>query len=164
MLYLMPATRRHARLIGPHLRPADKQEIQAVTGEDPVAALYHAIDLTPEPWTVMLDRTPVGMGGVVPNEPGVGIGWLVGTPAMTANPSEFARAGAYFLEQVFRPFEIVTNYIDIRNTVHIRWLRWLGCEFHEVIPMGPESRPFRRFTLVPSRCRHAGGYSDPRDR
>jgi hypothetical protein len=165
MLYTIPGSRRHLRRLSPFLRSADVAEIQAATGETPLDALTRSFDACyPCVETVMLNGVPVGMCGYrcVDNTDDVGEIWLVGTPAMTQNFRDFARASLDVFERFTRWFDVVTNVVDVRNVVHMRWLEWLGCAFGDTYYLGPEKRPFRRFfySHVYSRSRRCRRPSD----
>lgn len=45
------------------------------------------------------------------------------------------------------PFALLTNYVDARNAVSIRWLRWLGFEIEPAAPFGIHGLPFHRFSM-----------------
>jgi len=86
------------------------------------------------------------MFGVVP-EGKFGTVWLLGTDEIFTHASrDFLRLSKEWLSEVSAPFESVGNLVDARNTVHIRWLEWLGFEFIGVqSEFGVEKRPFLEF-------------------
>jgi hypothetical protein len=61
----------------------------------------------------------------------------------------FLRASRQIVEEWQRDFPRLHNYTDARNTVHHRWLRWLGFTFtarHETF--GPLGLPFYEFVRI----------------
>ena len=69
--------------------------------------------------------------------------WMVSTPAINEHASSFAPVSRVMIETVNSYYPFLTNYIDARNTRHIRWLKWLGFEqLRRIDKFGPESRPF----------------------
>jgi hypothetical protein len=48
-------------------------------------------------------------------------------------------------------YPVLRNYVDQRNTVSIRWLRWLGFRMGEPAVMGAARVPFVPFEMS-ARC------------
>ena len=66
------------------------------------------------------------------------------TPAILDFPLTFAREAKRFIES--RTERVLWNYVDKRNTVHIKLLKFLGFTLlEEEIPFGPNQLPFIRF-------------------
>jgi hypothetical protein len=89
-----------------------------------------------------------GMFGVVPQADGSGVVWLLGSDELVAPPlsRQFLRECKQHLAVMERAYTQLWNHIDERNTVHRRWLEWLGFEFYKRIPeYGHERRPFLEF-------------------
>jgi hypothetical protein len=89
------------------------------------------------------------MFGAVPCSDLDGDVWLLGTDALATRPlaGQFLRQSRFWLTALHEGCApILHNVIDARNTLHIRWLQWLGFTFikrHEVF--GVEGRPFLEF-------------------
>jgi hypothetical protein len=146
MLSIILANRRHCRLLSPFLRAADAAEI-AAHGHTPLESLALGLRTSSPCYTVLSDRWPCAMFGVVPHG-NVGIVWMLGSELLIARPSEFARCSLEFADRLFRPFDVVANLVDLRNTVHIRWLEWLGCTFHKSETTIIGGHPFGRFSCA----------------
>ena len=69
--------------------------------------------------------------------------WMLTTPAIHDYPVHFAREAKRFIES--RPEPYLWNYVDKRNTVHIKLLKFLGFKLHEEVKFGPNNLPFIRF-------------------
>lgn len=139
--------------IGMRLREADLREMQAVQGAhvDPVEALRYGIEVSYFPFVATLDDAPVCVFGAVPepHDPRFGCVWMMGTDAITTHPKTFLRHSKEYLEKVAEPFDLLWNCVDKRNTVHIRWLKWMGFTFLREIPQVGELRlPFLEFVKV----------------
>ena len=65
------------------------------------------------------------------------------TPAILDFPLTFAREAKRFIES--RTERVLWNYVDKRNTVHIKLLKFLGFTFLEEVPFGPNQLTFIRF-------------------
>ncbi len=132
----------------PRLRVADMQEIQAGSGKDIEVSLREGAEQSAPSCTIIGNNGFVaGMFGVVP-EGDYGRVWMVGSDELTRPPlsRQFIRECRSFLSVMERPYKTIGNVIDERNTLHVRWLKWLGFEFVERIPnYGVEGRPFLEF-------------------
>ena len=69
--------------------------------------------------------------------------WMLTTSAILDFPVTFARESKRFIES--RTESVLWNYVDKRNTVHIKLLKFLGFTLLEEIPFGPNQLPFIRF-------------------
>ena len=69
--------------------------------------------------------------------------WMLTTPAILDFPVTFAREAKRFIES--RTESVLWNYVDKRNIVHIKLLKFLGFQFFEEVPFGPNQLPFIRF-------------------
>ena len=133
------------------LRVADKQEIQAIVGGDAdlVAIVAAGAHVSVPVVTIVGNKGYVaGMFGVVPQPDGSGCVWLVGTDELVSPPlsRQFIRECRTFAAQLERGYTRLHNVMDERNTIHRRWLEWLGFEFFNRIPeYGVERRPFLEF-------------------
>lgn len=130
--YVRQTVRGDINYLAPRLRPADRQEIEAVTGkkDQEEASLlkgYETSDvcstfLTPE-------GNPAGMFGVVAPSGHWGRIWLLATPDIERWPKLFIRYSRPILGLLNIKYPILYNVVDTRNTVHIRWLKWSGFRF-----------------------------------
>ena len=139
-----------AKVLAPKLRQPDLDEIQAAVGIPPEESLYESIKLSREKYSVWsLDESEIyGTFGVVPVPKSKGgIVWFLGSDDLFDNSKvSFLRNSHFWVDKMMEKYEILFNSVDCRNTVHIRWLKWLGFTFTEVIEeFGYEKRPFRKF-------------------
>ncbi|WP_455153310.1 hypothetical protein [Bradyrhizobium cenepequi] len=58
-------------------------------------------------------------------------------------------------DQLLERYPILRNFVDDRNTVSIRWLRWLGFKLHDPVVIG--GHVFRIFELRSSDVRYHDG-------
>ena len=85
------------------------------------------------------DGRIAGLAGVADD----GCIWMLCTPAIHDFPITFAREAKRFIQS--RSESVLWNYVDKRNTAHIKLLKFLGFRFLEEIPFGPNQLPFIRF-------------------
>ena len=78
---------------------------------------------------------------------GVGSIWMVSseelfTPKYKRKFLLSAREG---IEDFHKFYPTLTNVVDTRNVLHIRWLQWMGFRFVDVVHVGPERLPYLSF-------------------
>lgn len=152
MLSVRPAKKEDAAILAPRLRMADRREIQAATGEAPYAVLRRSIDWS-DPCYAILDHTDrvIALFGVVPdiNQAEVGSIWLLGSPEIARYSMHFLRHSKTWVARLQEKYITLWNYVDARNEVHVRWLKWCGFVFLRKIDyLGVERRPFYEFERV----------------
>lgn len=132
------------------LRQADLDELQANTGGDPLATLMVGRDISDPAYTIIDDiGLPVAMFGVVPtNVDRQGVMWLLGTDELRKHSRDFLRQSRPWIERLHKKYTLLYNVIDKRNKVHLRWLKFLGCNFVGEVIHGVENRPFVQFIHV----------------
>lgn len=141
--------------ISTRLRRADLHELQAQSERTPAAILREGGMISLPSCTVVGNSgQPAGMFGVVPEGSGVGRIWMLGTDELVAKPmrTQFIRESKNYLsglEHHFKIYKLLHNEIDERNTIHIRWLQWLGFTFIRRIPEhGIHRLPFMEFVKL----------------
>jgi len=149
---IIPSEEAHIPYVANNMREADRMEIAATGTYDPHVALQTGYENSkPNGYTLVVDDLPVCMFGVGPmsENPEWGQIWLLGTDDITDNCSfHFLRWSKRFLPTLMEPYEMVCNIVDARNTVHIKWIKWLGFKFLRPITFGPEKRTFWEFAEV----------------
>ncbi len=146
MGYLLQATADHAHDLCSHLREADRAEVAALTGAPPELIL--PAQATNASAMFSSKGELVGLCGCDPVQhfPEVGIIWMIGSNRLVRHRVEFLRAGRSWVIEQHRRFPLLTNRADARNTLHLRWLSWLGFRFlREVERWGAQGRPFIEF-------------------
>jgi hypothetical protein len=153
-ILIRESTLEDAEEMAPFLRAADIAELKASVGEslDIEDVLRAGVEHSDDPRTMTIDGDPVAMFGVVDSKEGTpktGWVWLLGTDEITENKTYFLRNCKKHLAYQEAPYEVLTNFVDARNTVHINWLRWMGFYFtREVENYGAEKRTFYEFARI----------------
>jgi len=151
-LYARPASLIDAQEMAPFLREADVSEVKASSGRTPESALDKAVRSSLFPVAVCEHGTDMAEAifGVVPVTDLSGAIWMLGTDRLVKTHGfEFARRCKSWIDQLHRQRPLLFNYVDVRNDVHVRWLRWTGFHFinrHEA--HGYERRPFYEFIRI----------------
>jgi hypothetical protein len=148
-----PTRKEDCIYLATRLRQADLDEVKAASGLDPCEALLEGLFHSQQCHTVVDGDTPLAVFGVCPAplNDSVGIVWLLGSDALKMHSIEFLRKSKGWVDELHKAFPVLYNNIDARNTVHIKWLQWLGFNFINEIPeYGVERRPFYHFVRIDS--------------
>lgn len=146
---IVEARLEHVPWVAAHIRAADAEECRAAGNADVTVALEDGIRRSALAWTSFVDGNPTTIGGVVPYTllGRQGLPWMLATEDLERVPRHVLREGRRYVEAMRAAYPILINWVDVRNTRAIRWLRSLGFRIHEPEPYGPERLPFHRFTM-----------------
>ena len=122
-----------------NLRQEDLREVVEGHGLQPTVAIPLASLSGFCVYFTVPDGRIAGLAGIEDD----GKVWMLTTPAILDFPVTFARESKRFIES--RTESVLWNYVDKRNTVHIKLLKFLGFNFLEEVPFGPNQLPFIRF-------------------
>lgn len=141
---------RHAAIV-PYLRQADLEEIRASVGIPPALAVGFSIATSAPGWAVELHGEPVAVFGArrVPDPAGAGrrsgVPWLVATDAIDQYPVHFYRVSRSIISDIRNQYDYLENWVDERNALSVRWLKWARFTVAEPEPWGVMRLGFRRF-------------------
>ncbi len=165
VLEVRPAAPQDADKLAPRLRRADRMEVQANSGRDPRLAMREAVaDSVPAYALLGPYGEVIGLFGALPHPryKRAGSIWLLGSDELVANPLVALRTAKLWLGRMHEHYPVLGNFIDARNTLHIRWLCWLGFRMlRRVERFGAEQRPFIEFCRA-QRKPYALSFSLPR--
>jgi hypothetical protein len=131
------------------MRQADVDEV-AASGKEPYLALADSLNSSIMAWTGLVDDEPVCVFGVAPLDilSGIGSPWLLGTGFLPRYAMTFLRMNKAYVQKMSELFPHLENYVDARNKLSIRWLKWLGFQFDaQPVPYGIWGTPFYRFWM-----------------
>jgi hypothetical protein len=149
---LVPAQIEHIPAIAADMREADREELRAAWCLTPLDCMFHGLAHSEKAWVGFIDGEPVCMFGVVASSilGNVGRPWMVGTKQLDEHPLVFLRRCKRegCLREMRERFDVLTNYVDARNTRAIQWLVWLGFEIStNPQKIGPYKMPFFKFEM-----------------
>ena len=135
-----------ARRLAPDLRKTDLLEIQASTGEDPLAVLLEGVRRSAPCYAATDEEGALlAIFGVVPPRlaDDAPMAWLLGTDELAARPLSFVRLSRRWVDRLQQGYPALYSCVDARNSTHVRWLEWCGFTLVETIAeYGVERRPF----------------------
>ena len=131
------------------LRPLDRAEVEAASGETWADELRSAISISAFVLAAEDDDGLVALFGVKPvallgDE---GQPWVLGTSRMARHGRSLGLISRRYIAEVSQTFPLLANYVDARNTPSIRFLKWLGFAIAPARPFGVAGLPFHRFEL-----------------
>lgn len=131
------------------MRKADVDEVWAAVHHTPAEAVEYCVENSTFRKTIMLGEDPIAVYGIVPASSlsDIGIPWLLGTERMKEIRIQFVKETRQYVQDMLLEFPHLVNYVDVRNKMSIRWLKFLGFEFSEAEPFGMEGLPFHKFEM-----------------
>ena len=142
MNHIRKATMADAIEVANNLRPEDFDEVLRMGH----ARLGVAFSVVFSDVAVSFFNTYVeiaGVAGICPDaEDGVGLIWMLCTPAIEKNPHTFVRQAKKWLKTEEANYRLLWNLADARNIYHHKLLKMLGFKALRSIPAGPYKLPF----------------------
>lgn len=149
MVEVIKADKAHLRFLADNMREADINELMASSGLTPYIALCRSLELSSHACTVTVDGSPALIFGVCPVSilGGVGTPWLLGTPDILKIKKRFIKECHSYVSDMNRLYPHLINRVDVRNTVSIKWLIWLGFTLKPALPIGINGELFYPFEM-----------------
>ena len=91
---------------------------------------------------------PIGIFGVDDVGNGVGGIWLLATKDLATIKIAFLKQCREVVKVLNQKYKILWNYVDCRNEVHIKWLKWCGFKFLRKTNYGVLQKPFYEFIRI----------------
>jgi hypothetical protein len=153
--YVQRATLEDVTFIAKNLRQADRMECDATLAMPPEWCLPQSVGAGRDVWTFHAPGgLPIGVFGADPTSiPEVAIVWMVSTGEIKKHTREFLTKCVPVIDGLNDQYPIITNMVDARNTLHHRWLKWLGFSFlRRIEHWGARSVPFYEFARMKQTC------------
>ena len=151
--YQRPSVIDDVAYVAEGMRRPDVEEVMAQSGLTPHQSLLYSFFMS-KPCMTIVGRhgRAIGMWGVVPDGSTAGRIWMLGRCEMltdVADKWEFLRQSRIHLADLQSKYPVLFNFVDARNTVHLRWLRWMGFTFiNQHNDFGPQQRTFYEFVRI----------------
>lgn len=131
------------------IRPSDLVELEASCDGDLLTAIKASIASAPHSWAVTVDGDLAALIGVTQApDPEVGVPWMSGTTAFNRAPCALTKLGRHYSRFGLSIYHTLVNYVDVRNTVSIRWLKAMGYKVADTsVPVGVNGEHFFRFSM-----------------
>lgn len=141
------ATAAHAADLAARMRAADREEVRASGDHTPLEALQMSLERTAYPVAGLFNGRVECIFGVsnLWVLGSIGVPWLLGSETLPLYARPFLRESRRYVDAMRDRFRLLTNHVDARNEMSIRWLKWLGFAIMSPEPFGPFGLPFHRF-------------------
>lgn len=144
-LTLRPATPEDCAELALTMREADRIELALGGSPSPYDSLMRGIVRSDNATAVIGPQGDVvAIGGCAVLAPTVGCPWLLASDGLMAVKRSFLRDCRPQLMRLHGDFPTLYNEVWAGNTVHIRWLRWLGFTVADQPGTRPHFLPFWR--------------------
>ena len=131
------------KYLAPRLRQEDKQEILAGSGLTPYEALLIGFKNSVVVFTIFNPKNkPVGIFGINNYEKDIGVIWLLATKDLAKIQIAFLKECREVIKFLNTKYKILWNFVDCRNQLHIKWLKWCGFKFIRRLNRGVLQKPF----------------------
>jgi len=128
--------------LAPRLRHADADELRA-NGREPHAGLLRACLLSSQLDAIVVAGRPLAIFGFADMGDDTACPWLLGSEDLvTTHRAWFIRHSPAIVSSGDHRWARFRNRVDARNSVHVRWLRWVGFRVDPPEAFGPFDLPF----------------------
>jgi hypothetical protein len=149
MYSIVQATQEHVTKMLPQVRTADRYEVMASSGRPIEDVLGPAVANADMAWAGMVGDKVACIFGVtgasVLSE--TGHPWMIGTDLIAQHAKAFLRRNRKMVGVMLARYPYLMNYVDVRNTKAIEWLKWLGFSILPPQPYGIYRMPFHPFEM-----------------
>tara|TARA_B100000795_G_C22698922_1_gene398789 strand:- start:71 stop:529 length:459 start_codon:yes stop_codon:yes gene_type:complete len=150
MAHYREATRQDVEELSEKMRKADAEEVMASSGLTPIQALTKGFELSKGLSIIHKDEL-IGMFGVAEVGEDIGSPWMLGSDKIPEIKKDLLTQALDWVIRTNKEYPLLVNYVDVRNKVAIRWLKFLGFSFVRKIPYYGVGRvPFYEFVRIDS--------------
>jgi hypothetical protein len=143
------STLEDIKYLAPRLRTSDKKEILASVGLTPYEAMMIGYLENVIVFTIVnKNNEPVAIFGINDVGQNVGAIWLLATDKLKDIQYSFLRENKKVIDFLNTKYKILWNFVDCRNSLHIRWLKWCGFKFINKQNYGVLNKPFYEFIRI----------------
>ena len=144
-LNLRAATPEDCAELALTMRQADRTELLVGGSPSPYDSLMRGIVRSDEAVTIVgASGEVLAIGGCVQLAPRMGCPWLLASDGLMAAKRDFLRDCRPQLQRLNAAYPTLYNEVWEGNTVHIRWLQWLGFTVADQPGARPHFLPFWR--------------------
>ena len=143
------STLNDVEYLAPRLRFGDKQEILASVGLTPLDGLKLSFSNSTLCLTIVNPKgLPVAIFGIADLGGLVGGICMLGTNDLANIQIAFLKECKKVIQLLNKKYKILWNYVDCRNQLHIKWLKWCGFKFLRKTNRGKLNKPFYEFIRI----------------
>lgn len=133
-----------------NLRPEDARECHAQVGPNFVRVLRAVTENAPHTYSGFYKDRLLCVFGVMSRHTILsdeGIAWMLATNNLKDHAVPFARYSVPVVQNMLSEYRELFNFVDARNYLAVRWLKWLGFTVFDAVPYGLNGEPFHPFNM-----------------
>jgi len=146
MITLRIPTDADVKALADNLRDSDRQELEASFKGGVQAAIAGSVDSSAFCRAAILNGRVIGIFGLRELSVNEAMPWMLGTDELALNKKVFVSLVKKHLDQWFSLYSTLSNYVDYRNTLSIRWLKALGFSVSGKYIFPHSGQPFYKFS------------------
>lgn len=146
---IRPSVKEDCFAIAKNMRKQDALGAWSVLRFSPIEMAMYSFNKSFVSMTIEHNGIPVAMFGIMAKNlmDDSGILWLLTTDGINDIGRIFVRNSKKWIQDMFEFYPLLQGLVDLRNTVSVRWLNYLGCEWGITIPYGIDKMPFKYFSF-----------------
>lgn len=135
--------------IAENMRTADQIEVMASHGMTPIEAVLNSQELSDYCSVATYNDRPCALFGLVVRDllTGTGCPWLLGTNDIDLCKRDFIKHTRSGVSEMLEICPRLENYVHVENRKSVRWLKTMGFQFDNPLPLGISGELFMRFHL-----------------
>lgn len=139
----------HIGMLKNNLSEENERESFAMAHKSGSQVLQEAFDASEISYTMLYNGEPVLSLGVIRKSllSDEGLLWLMHSADIKKVKIRALRKSVYYLKKFLMTFNSLENYIDARNVLTIKWLKWCNFTIDDAKRVGSENMPFHKFHL-----------------
>lgn len=112
-----------------NIREEDREELKAL-GTTPEKSISSGFLLSDKVYSVLDDKNnTIAMYGVTKHTDETCVIWLLASNLINKHKMYFLRNCKGYFYKMVKNYKIAINSVYVKNTLHIKWLKWLGACF-----------------------------------
>jgi hypothetical protein len=130
-----------------NMRPADRAEVEAMSGPDVHNTVRRCLYLSSHSAAVEVDGQFACLMGVAPVAliAGVGSPWMLGTKLCDRHGRALVAMGRLYIAEMHETYRTLEGYVHAQHVQSVRWLARLGFSIAPPCPMGVSGQAFHYF-------------------
>lgn len=135
--------------IADNMKQGDIDEVWLSHHKSPMESLLTGFNAPGYSVIVTVNNEPCAMFGLVVNDvlSGVGTPWLLSTEKALVYKRYFLKYVPMAIDDMLNVCHTLYNYVHIKNSTSIQWLKRVGFKFEEPKPYGIEKAMFHKFYI-----------------
>ncbi len=111
------------------IREADKEELRIFNPKlSTIELIQNCVRDSTRTMLAKVDGKPAVLFGVK-EYPEHAAPWMISSHVIETIPVTFCKIASALIDAILGQHDILVNYVDARNTMHVKWLKWIGFKF-----------------------------------